>query len=163
MTMQITDQVLLDRVTYHAIGGRGGPLATPEFFDMKSEMLNTACYRGYHAVYAVEQQDLTLREFTLREESGNYRPIAGVAALGLPQRGIYRDLKVAIPFTGMLRLARGFIRDLDHLRPSPLAFLEVLDLTFEKGRVLASRERTAEVAELRRQRQAGETSRTELE
>ena len=127
MTMQRTDGVELHGATYFLIGGNGGPLATPEYFAMKSEMLSTACYRGYYALYAFVSDTLVLRDFTLRAVGGIYHALNGVKAQGLPAQGTYRGLELIIPFTGTLRLANGIIPGLDDLRPSPLAFREVRD------------------------------------
>lgn len=157
MTMQRTDGVELHGATYFLIGGNGGPLATPEYFAMKSEMLSTACYRGYYALYAFVSDTLVLRDFTLRAVGGIYHALNGVKAQGLPAQGTYRGLELIIPFTGTLRLANGIIPGLDDLRPSPLAFREVRDLTLDEGRLLTIRDRSAEVEDLRRRRQAGET------
>lgn len=157
MTMQRTDSVEFHGATYFLIGGTGGPLATPEYFAMKAEMLSTACYRGYYAVYAFVSDTLVLRDFTLRSTGGIYHALNGVKAQGLPAQGTYRGLELIIPYTGILRLTREVIPELNDLRPQPLAYREVLDLTLDQGHVLATRDRSAEAEELRRRRQAGET------
>ena len=93
---------------------------------------------------------------------GIYHALNGVKAQGLPAQGTSRGLELIMPYTGILRLAREMIAELNDVRPQPLAFREVRDLTLHEGRLLANRDRSAEVEELRRRRQAGETIGGEL-
>ena len=65
----------------------------------------------------------------------------------------YNGLSVMIPFTGELRLARGFIKDLYvHMgfqKPSP--FETVLDMTLKDGKLIATKDRSQAVARVRGQ------------
>lgn len=150
MTAQISDGIKLNGYTYHLLGGQGGPLATPDFFGMESEMLSTSCYRGYHALYELLNDTLVLREFTLRETHGRYVLIDGVTPDVFPSQGTYRGLRLLIPFTGTLRLGFGSIRGVDSVRSRVISYQQVIDFVLEQGVVRTKRDRSEEVAEKRR-------------
>ena len=150
MTAQLSDGIRFNGYTYHLVGGQGGPLATPHFFGMESEMLSTACYHGYHALYELVDGTLVLREFTLRETHGRFALIDGIAPVVFNGQGNYRGLHLLIPYTGTLRLGFGSIRDVDSVRSRVISYQQVLDVVLENGAVRTTRDRSAEVAEKRR-------------
>ena len=151
MTAQISDSFMFEGEEYSLIGMRGGDLASPEQFGMEPKMLNTACYRGFIATYEVTKEALYLRELTLREKNGNYLPIDEIQPEKEQYQATYHDLNVVVPFTGKIRLAKGFIHDLYiHMGfQKPSAFETVLDLTLKDGRVVKILDRSKEMEQKR--------------
>ena len=152
-TAQIPDSVIYKGNTYDLIAWTGGHLVTPEQFGMTPWMLHTACYRGFYATYELSDEQLSLRQLTLREKHGNYLPIAGVFPDVKTDEGIatYRDLHVVVPFTGKLRLAKDFMQAFYiHMGlQQPFAYETVLDITVREGRVVAIADRSREMADIR--------------
>ena len=151
MTAQISDTFMFEGEEYSLIGIRGRDLASPEQFGMEPKMLNTACYRGFIATYEVAKEALYLRELTLREKDGNYLAIDGIQPEKEQYQATYHDLNVVVPFTGKIRLAKGFIHDLYiHMGfQKPSAFETVLDLTLKDGRVVKILDRSKEMEQKR--------------
>ncbi len=138
---------------YSLIGMTAGRLATPEQFGMVPAMLHTACYRGFYATYELTGHALYLRELTLRAENGFYLPIGETLPDENTERfqAHYSGLKVLVPFTGKIRLAKGFIRDLYiHMGyQKPTAFETVLDITLKTGEIMEIKDRSQEMEEMR--------------
>ncbi|MEI6069133.1 MAG: hypothetical protein WCP96_17490 [Methylococcaceae bacterium] len=99
---------------------------------------------------------LHLRKLTVKEKNGLYLPIQGIEPLG----GIgyytgycadYENLKVLIPLTGRLRLARDFISTFYvHMGfQKATAFETVLDITLENGHIVEVTDRSAELDQKR--------------
>ncbi|MBT9155701.1 MAG: Penicillin-binding protein 4* [Firmicutes bacterium] len=147
MTAQIADTFLFKGEPYSLIGMSGGALTEPEQFGMEPEMLHTACYRGFYATYELLGDALYLRSLTLREKNGNYRPIRGIKPVKEDCKATYQGLSVVVAFTGKIRLAKDFIRELYiHMGyQKPTAFKTVLDVTLEAGRVVEIKDRSQEV------------------
>jgi hypothetical protein len=171
MTAQNTDTFIYKAKEFELIGLKGAELFSPDDFGMVPEMLDTACYRGFICTYKIVRTKLLLHELVIREANGNYLPINGVQpgkqylnarneALSPESEGnlkaevytaTYRDLKMAVAFTGKLRLARGFIKDLYiHMGfQKPTAFRTVYDLSLKEGKVIEVQDRSAEVEQKR--------------
>lgn len=171
MTAQATDTFIYKRQDHELIGLKGAGLFSPDDFGMIPEMLHTACYRGFICTYKTVRNRLCLHELVIREANGNYRPINGVppekqyveevSKMIGPEGGgehedqvytaTYHDLKMPIPFTGKLRLARGFIREfyihMGYQKPS--AYRTVYDFAVEDGKILEVKDRSAEMEQKR--------------
>lgn len=153
MTAQIPDEVLYKSRKYEIAGIAGSGLFDPADLGIKPDMMHTACYRGYYCTYKVRGGQLYLDQLTLRTEDMTYPDIAGVS----PEQGeewfcvVYRGLGIPTPFTGKLRLATDFIRELYvHMGyQKPTSYSTVIDVTFSNGLVTGERDRSAEVAALR--------------
>ncbi len=151
MTAQIGDKFLLKGEVYSLIGISGGDLASPQLYGMEPEMLHTACYRGFYASYELTDDTLYLREMTVREKNGHYRHIGDVEPNIGDGQATYLDLNEVVPFTGKIRLAKDFIRELYiHMGyQKASAFKTVMDYTLEKGRVKDIKDRSAEAEQIR--------------
>lgn len=154
MTAQITDTFFFRGEEYSMIGMFGGPLATPQQFGMVPKMLHTGCYQGYYSMYELTDEGLFLREMTLREKNERYLPIAGVDAdLSKPFQATYNKLNVLVPFSGNMRLAKDFIRELYlHMGfQKPTAFKTVFDITLNEGKIIRLKDRSEEMEQKRGQ------------
>jgi hypothetical protein len=171
MTAQATDTFIYKRNEYDLIGLKGNGLFSPEQFGMISEMLDTGCYRGFIAKYKIVRKQLYLQELTLREANGNYLGINVI----YPEKqfvnelmkmiddqyendrpdevytATYRDLKLSCPFTGKLRVARGFIKEFYiHMGyQKPTAYQTVYDFILINGKVLKVTDRSAKMEQKR--------------
>ncbi|MBA4312044.1 MAG: hypothetical protein C0417_05390 [Chlorobiaceae bacterium] len=153
MTAQMADRFLCNNDQYSLIGIKGGGLCTPKSFGMESEMMSTACYRGFHALYELTEKELILREFTLNEPNNNYVPIGDVKPIITEYYGTYEKLNVIVDFTGKIRLAKDFLREfyihMGYQKAS--AYETIYDITIEHGRVLVINNRSEEMKQKRGQ------------
>lgn len=147
MTAQISERIICNKEYDFLIGIKGGNLPTPKSFGMESEMMSTAFYRGFHAMYELTDKELILREFTLNEKNKNYLPIAGNKAVVAENISTYEDLNLRLDFTGKIRLAKDFLREfyihMGYQKAS--AYETVYDITIEKGKVLVIHNRSEEM------------------
>ena len=152
-TAQISDTFIFKGNEYSLIGKTGGDFATPKQFGMSAVMIHTACYRGYYATYELTDEGLLLRKLTLREKDGNYLPILGISPVinTKEQKATYSNLHVIVQFSGKIRLAKDFIRELYiHMgHQKPTAFKTVLDITLKDGRVVEIKDRSEEMEKKR--------------
>lgn len=151
MTAQISDTFLFKGDEYALIGMKGGDLISPKQFGMTPEELHSACYRGFYATYEVTDDGLYLKELTLLEKNGDYKPIDGVLPKEKGYQATYENLKVTVPFSGKLRLAKDFIQELYiHMGfQKGTAFRTVYDVTFKEGKVVEVKDRSMEMEEKR--------------
>ena len=151
MTAQISDTFIFKGDEYSLIGMNGGDLASPEQFGMESEMIHTACYRGFYARYELTEEALYLRELTLREKNGNYLPIGEISPAKEDYQATYHGLSEVVPFTGKIRLAKDFIEEFYiHMGyQKPTAFKTVLDITLKNGRIVEIKDRSQEMEQKR--------------
>jgi len=151
MTAQITDSFIYNGESYDLIGIKGEKLFTPADFGMQPTMLHTACYRGFYCAYEITADGIFLKHFTLREANDQYMPIEGKMPELEKYQATYKDLHVLSPFTGKIRLAKDFIRELYiHMGyQKATAYETVLDLTFEKGLLMHVLDRSDEVKKKR--------------
>ncbi len=114
-------------------------------------MLSTACYRGFYATYELKEGTLFLKELTLREKNRNYLPIEGIEPEWEEYQATYHNLKVMVPYTGKIRLAKDFIRELYiHMGfQKATAFKTVLDITLKDGRIVEINDRSQEIEQKR--------------
>ncbi len=131
---------------------RGAPLPEPQDFGMEPHAPHTACWRGYHCSYRIAEAGLTLDLLTVYGLEAPYPVINGVAPVPVDHTGVaYRNLKLRVPFSGTIRIARDFI-DALYLHVGfqlPSAYRNVLDISFQRGRSSGVDGRSAEVEALR--------------
>ena len=153
MTAQITDTFLFNGEEYDLIGIKGGELVSPEQYGIETEMMHTACYRGFYATYELTEDDLRLRTLTVSAKGGNYPTIGGVVP-EVEEGGycaIYAGLDEVTSFTGKIRIARDFIRELYvHMGyQKPSAYKTVYDVTIKDGQVTNLNDRSADMEQCR--------------
>ena len=147
MTAQIPDSFLFKGEEYCLAGLVGDELFSPDQYGMEPMTINTACWRGFYAAYEITDTGIYLRELTMREKGGNYKSINGVEPDIQDYEATYRDVNLPIPFTGTIRLAKDFIKELYiHMGfQKPTSFKIVLDLLFERGCLVEIRDRSEEI------------------
>jgi hypothetical protein len=151
MTAQEPDIFVLEGEEYQLIGIEGTDMPSPLEFGMFPVEISTACYRGFISRYEFAEGQLFLVQMELRDIDDRYLPICGVEPQVGKWSAYYRGLRVAVPFTGTIRLARDFIEErYVHMGfQRPTSYKTVLDLTLEEGKIKNTNDRSADVAELR--------------
>jgi hypothetical protein len=156
MTTQIPDTIIYKGEKYYRIDFLGQMLAKPQDFGMQPDMMHTACILGFFSTYEITDDGIYLKEMTLREERGNYKPIDGVNpvfGIFIGNPATYKNINIRISFTGKMRLAKDIIEERhNHAAPyqKPSAFKTVIDLKFEDGHLIEAKDRSEEVSEIRR-------------
>lgn len=154
MTGQMHDRVFYAKEEYALVGMKGEILPTPLDFGMETEMMSTACYRGYIASYEAIDNQLTLFGIVIQAKNGtDYKPIYGVQ----PEiregwhAARYSDLKMPINFSGGLLVAQDFIEDMYvHMGfQKPPAYRTVIELWFDKGRLTRVADYSEKAAQIR--------------
>jgi hypothetical protein len=151
MTAQIPDTFLFKDEAYSLIGMTEGILASPEQFGMEPQMIHTACRRGFFATYEITEKALFLRELTVKERTGNYQSIGGIQPKHEDYQATYHGLSQVVPFTGKIRLAKNFIKELYiHMGyQKPTAFKTVFDITLNTGVIVDIKDRSKEMEKKR--------------
>ena len=151
MTAQISDSFLFRGAVYSLIARKGGELFVPQQFGMEPEALHTACWRGFYCAYEITNDRLLLVQLTIREKSGRYQRIGGIAPEIGQSQATYKDLHVPVSYTGIIRLGKDFIEELYvHMGfQKATSFRTVIDLNFRAGRLIEFRDRSEEAARKR--------------
>ena len=158
MTAQVPDYVEIDGVTYAIAGVSGTGLFEPAAHGAEPQMMHTGCWRGSVCTYAVEGDELRLRELRLGRGSKLHgEPLAeGTPFLGAPAAldggaWVFRPGAYVVPFTGTLMGGDGFVRSTYvHMGYAPAwKYERVVELAVDAGRVTARRDLSGQMAELR--------------
>ncbi len=147
MTAQIIDICLFNDESHDIIGISGKHLATPRQFGMEASMMHTACYLGYYATYAVVDNELYLKQFTLRVKNNEYKKIDHVEPSRTSEGATYYDLNLPIPYTGEIRLAKDLGVYMGFQKAS--AYKSVFDLSLRNGHVYYLNDISKKVQEMR--------------
>jgi hypothetical protein len=167
MTAQVPDSVWLDGQEFVIAGVDGGRLFDPTDHQLRPAMISTACWRGYVCSYAVAAHQLVLDELVVGMEStiDGREVVTGARFLGGDAEQddsqscyVFRDLGWPVPFTGGLLLGDGFVESTYvHMGFHPAwKYERVVELVVEDGRVQSVRDRSDEVARIRRAIETGE-------
>lgn len=173
MTAQITDKVLYQGEKHEIVGIKGKGLINPTNFGLEPVMIHTACYRGFYLQYSVLNDKLLLTRMNVNDGSDSYPPISGIEATVLyydtrdgekmeRNERVYEGLRVPVPFSGGLLIARDFIREMYvHMGfQKPTSFRTVHELLIDNGTITRMIAHSENVAQLRRKMQ-GQSSEPE--
>lgn len=166
MTAQVSESVRYNGKRYALCGMRGEGLFDPARHDIDTTAPHAACRRGFVGGYEVVNERLLLTELKLWSEARHWphnraclEHLFG-GRLALDDRTPAVDahgLAFPVRFTGGLLLGDGRIEELAadrDLHPA-LSYRTVLELTFESGHLLATVDRSAEMAEMRESDEPG--------
>jgi hypothetical protein len=171
MTAQTNDIFVYDGAQWELAGISEGELFDPADLGAEQEAESSACWRGYKATFAVVDSRLVLHEF----EGSLAPPGPGRLALlhlkhwavrwprlvarwpgmriaaGDMACCLYEGLDYPLPYTGGVLLAHGFIPELYvHMGFHPAwKYREVIELVFERGRLVREIDRSERMAEIR--------------
>jgi hypothetical protein len=138
MTGQIPDRVVYQEREYALAGIGGQGLFDPTEHGLQVYSITTACWRGYLCEYSVEDDQLFLTALRVGAAAPPDELFGAPVRLG-DQAAAYGPIRVRQPFTGGLLLGAGFIEELYvHMGHQPAwKYTEVLELTFDDGRLVA--------------------------
>ncbi|MCI0711101.1 MAG: hypothetical protein L0154_13170 [Chloroflexi bacterium] len=166
MTAQITDTVFYQNSKHEIVGIKGKGLIDPTNFGLNPIMIHTACYRGYYLEYSVLNDKLLLTRMNVKDSNETYPPISGVEPSLLYYEShdgekrerserCYEGLRVPVPFSGGLLIARDFIREMYvHMGfQKPTSFRAVHELLVDNGNITRMIDHSESVSKLRRKMQ----------
>lgn len=131
-------------------------LFDPKNYGMEPHASSTACWRGYWCEYAIEDDELLLKDLYLYNSDDKYPPLNGVE-VSLPEfkeykcqggkkiimkahfgHRVYKDVNIPIPYTGKILLGDGFMREYYiHMGfQRGWAYKKLIELVFEEGILL---------------------------
>jgi hypothetical protein len=168
MTAQAMDLVRWRDRTWSLVGIDGTGLFDPRDLGIEPRMLHTAAWRGYICTYGVADDALRLERLEIGfDQATQERAVAGnpplIGRASAQQQGsgsawLYDGADLPVAFSGGLRIGHGFIRELYvHMGFAPAwKFEEVHELRFEAGRLVSSRDESAEMRRRREEAMKGE-------
>jgi hypothetical protein len=147
MTGQVHDIVVYQNQGYSLIGVKGSGWLIPADFGIETESDDTGCWRGYVALYKIIDNKLFLDAMSVFGKTDPYPVINGEAPILSNGSAVYKNLLVAMAFSGQVRLATDFRREcyvhMGFQKASASGI--VLDLTFEHGGLIDVEDRSAEM------------------
>lgn len=165
MTAQMDDTFRYRNKEYSIAGISEGELFEISVLDLKPAAVTSACWRGYHAVFALVESRLvldTLHVNLIRSGEGENRyerevgPIInGVTPSPPSNRGFFNNhyigLNYYLEYSGGLLLAKGFIKSLYvHMGFHPAwKYKTVYELVFDAGMLKEEFDRSERMAEIR--------------
>jgi hypothetical protein len=151
MVSQIYYKFLVNGDQYTLIGIAGGDLVAPEQFGVESMEPHTDLRRGYVALYELTPEALYLRGLTLKGENGHYQAAGSSKPVRDFFQATYHGPSVVIPFTGKIRIAKGFINEpyVNMGYQKAIAFRTVFDITLKNGLLVEVKDRSSEMEQKR--------------
>ena len=160
MTAQIGDQFRYKGGEYTIVPGNAPMPFDPIDYGIVPAAACTACWRGYWCVYNVSEDGVFLADLYINSADDNYPAICGVfpekrdegdylSYMGHQQ---YKGLNIKIPYTGKLLIGDNFIqRYYIHMGfQRPWAYRKLVELVFEKGRLVEVNNHSRIAAQVRR-------------
>jgi hypothetical protein len=155
MTAQISDSVAYLGKDHSIAGKNGRGLFDPTEHGMQPVGTCSACWRGFVCSYRVVEEMLLLDRLSVSLDEPapilfDVKPTNGKGKIRL-FGAIYERLQHAVPYSGGLLIARGFIEKLYvHMGFHPAwKYRTVHELIFRDGKLLEAFDRSAEIAEFR--------------
>ena len=161
MTAQIGDIYRYQKKEYTIVALSSAILFDPKNFGLEAHTSSTACWRGYWCEYAIENDELLLKNLYLFNADGKYPPFNGVEVsppefekyeccrgskkrrgkLTMPAHfghRVYRDVNLPVPYTGRILLGDGFMQEYYiHMGfQRGWAYKKLIELVFEEGILL---------------------------
>jgi hypothetical protein len=159
VTAQVPDFVQHQGKRYDVVGVSGEGLFRPSDWGMDPTPTSTACWRGFVALYKVEEDRLYLDQLEIGVAEAFGKPaIEPVRVFGtLPQEqpggyeAHYRFEDAVVPFIGGLLLGDQFLHEFYvHMGFHPAwKYEEVLELVFREGHLERTIDHSERIAEIR--------------
>ena len=161
MTAQISDKYKYQKKEYTIVALSSAISFDPKNWGLEPHASSTACYRGYWCEYAVEDEELLLKNLYLFNMDDKYPSFNGVevsppefkeyeAYMGSGKKTkkvirpahfghrVYKNVNLSIPYTGKILLGDGFMREYYiHMGfQRAWAYEKIIELVFEEGVLL---------------------------
>lgn len=155
MTAQIADHFSYKGEGYSIVAMKGEIKFNPKKYGFHPESPSSACWRGYWCEFLVTDDSLVLDKLHIFQREHDYPEFNGVRA-ELNQEGwdrmpVYNDLNFKINYTGSIVLGKGFL-DKYYIHMGyqrAWAYETVIELVFEKGKVVNRIDHSDFVAKIR--------------
>jgi hypothetical protein len=157
VTAQIADVLEWEGNEWLLAGVKGSGLFRPSQVGLVTEVMSTACYRGYVCRYVVESGRLLLDRLSVRTVDGRLPEIEGRSPKreGLLGALVYSGLGLAVGVTGSLLVVRDEVSAvLRGVTPSPVAFALVCEMVFDAGVLVRHQDLSSSAAASRAEAQA---------
>ncbi|MDB5340116.1 MAG: hypothetical protein JWN70_5735 [Planctomycetaceae bacterium] len=165
MTVQTPDLFQYRDIEYDVVGVSNGELFDEYSLDVELVSPSTSCARGYQAIFRIADHHLVVNTLLLcvyREGPANPAepgPLILGAEASDPSRFSegwdyqYNDLDHRLDYSGGVLIGDGFVPEfiMPLCQPRAWDFINVSELIFYRGILVEQFDRTAEVAEIRRQ------------
>lgn len=161
MTAQAHDLFLYRDHSYTLVGiSEERPPFDPAEAGISVVMHSTACYRGFIATFALDDERLVLKNLLANTLDKNAAPVPGRPLNGVTPAGpkekydfpsSYSDVNLPLAYTGGLLIGDGFIEELYvHMGFHPAwKFRTVHELLFKEGRLTGSKDVSRFLKEIR--------------
>jgi hypothetical protein len=154
MTAQISDVIEFEGELYD-LAEDHHVLFQPDQYGLSTFFFSTACVRGFHCHYVIEEGLLRLRRLYLGYSEVNARcELGGVLPTYDAElyRFGYEGLSLPVPFSGRLLLGREFISDLNMYDVFQYAwkYRSVIEIVLKEGRVISTTHRSKLIRRIRR-------------
>lgn len=140
MTAQIGDIYKYQKKEFTIVALSSAMLFDPKNYGMEPHARSTACWRGYWCEYAIEDDELLLKDLYLFNSDDKYPPLNGVEVSMKSHFGhrVYKDVNMPIPYTGKILLGDGFMQEYYiHMGfQRGWAYKKLIELVFEEGILL---------------------------
>ncbi|MBD3278300.1 MAG: hypothetical protein GF388_08375 [Candidatus Aegiribacteria sp.] len=149
MTAQIHDRILFHDRELEIVTIDGGPLPSPMDFGMFPRPLHTACWRGYHNRYRMDEEGfLVLESMVVGNCENGWKTVNGKkpSVDEGTSRAEYTEIGFRTSFTGRLQAAADFIDSkYVHMGFHPASAYEtVLELEVEDGKLVSVQDLSCE-------------------
>jgi hypothetical protein len=152
MAAHIFYTCLINNDQYILIGRSGDKLISPEQLGMQLPELYDDCHQSFYwAMYELIKEALFLRGISTISGNENFISIGESEPVKDFYKTAYCSLDVAIPFTGKIRLAKGFIDEpyINMSYQKAMAYKKVFDLTLVEGQMVKVKNRSLEMEQKR--------------
>ena len=153
MTGQLSNIFLFKGDVYNIAGIEGKGLFVPEDYEIETIPGGTNCWRGFQALYQIKNNKLVLDQLQINvkedpKQINNQKAKKNKSSSFMYN---YNKLDLVMNFTGSVRIAKDFIRELyvhmGHQKTS--SYKTVFELHFKKGKLKKEKDISKEMAELR--------------
>lgn len=153
MTGQVSDVFIFRGEEYSLVSVKGKRLFNPEDYKIKPVQAGSSCWRGYQALYQIKNNKLILNQLLINMEGKSVQINNKKAEISEYRMFEYNypELDLAMNFTGSIRIAKDFIRDLyvHSGFQKESSYETVFELVFKKGKVKKEKDISQLMANLR--------------
>jgi hypothetical protein len=163
MTAQINDLFIYKGEEFSIAGISEEELFVPQSVGLNPSMASTACWRGYQAIYSLQDSRLVLQSLLVKLVKGDCQemhPVLGPAIGNTAPiqtlehvffNNLYENLKLPLQYSGGILLAAGFIQNLYvHMGFHPAwKYERVMELSFEDGVLQSAENKSRQMKEFR--------------
>lgn len=128
---------------------------------IKPQAPHSACWRGYVATFSIYENKLVLKDLDTNVEDENTHPVSINGTVPIKYNTSdniedywdwrYREINMPMNYSGNILITEGFIRErYIHMGfQSPLSYSKVIELSFDKGKYVSSKDISEIIARLR--------------